>query len=57
MKKLEKMANGELQAEISRIEKILDNSQSNYLTRDLNKYLRRLQAEQTKRINRGETLC
>ena len=37
--------NAELEREIDRVEQIIDQSKSNYLSRDLTRYLRRLQKE------------
>ena len=50
---MKKLTNSELQREIERVEMILDQSQSNYLTRDLTRYLRRLQKERHTRKIKG----
>ena len=50
---MKKLTDKELEREIGRVELILDQSKSNYLTKDLTRYLRRLQKDQFRR-RKGE---
>lgn len=46
---MKKLTDTELEREIDRVEQTLNQSKSNYLTRDLTRYLRRLQKERYRR--------
>ena len=46
---MKRLTDIELEREIERVELILDQSKSNYLTKDLTRYLRRLQKERFRR--------
>ena len=50
---MKKLSKEELEREIDRVEQILDQSKSNYLTKDLTRYLRRLQ-KQRYNMDKGE---
>ena len=51
---MKKLTDKELEREIGRVELILDQSKSNYLTKDLTRYLRRLQKERFNRTKRSK---